>query len=308
MQKKAVLQISFPWLFAIIVGIFILGLAIYAVTKVVQTSEEVQTAKAGKTFSVLLNPLETGFESGSSVPLEMSVESRIFNKCNNLDEFGNQIIQVEQKSFGKFTKTNIDISFKNKYIFSENFTQNKQFYLFSKPLNMPFKIADLTYLTSSEQKYCFTDFDEDTEKIKDELLDLNQENLVVENCTGNEIQVCFNNQNCDVNINYNLGVVEKNNQNFYFETDALMYAGIFSDKIVYECQTKRLMQRLENLASLYREKSLFLSDKCSQDINPKLISLENSADSFSNSGDIFGIKSIADDLENENKFAGCRLW
>ena len=119
-MKKRGLQISFAWLFAIIVGAFILFLAIYFVTKYIGQQETIMDAKTSKEIGVLLNPLETSFESSKVTYLNMPVESRIYNKCSKRDTFGKQLIQVSQKSLGKWTETNIDVGFENKYLFSES--------------------------------------------------------------------------------------------------------------------------------------------------------------------------------------------
>ena len=42
MNKKGFLQISFQWIFAIVVGIVILFLAIYGVSKLIGTGERTQ--------------------------------------------------------------------------------------------------------------------------------------------------------------------------------------------------------------------------------------------------------------------------
>ncbi len=57
-NQKAQFQISFAWLFAIIVGAFILFLAIYAAVKVINIGESATSAITGKEISILLNPLE----------------------------------------------------------------------------------------------------------------------------------------------------------------------------------------------------------------------------------------------------------
>ena len=46
--KKGFLQISFAWLFALIVGAFVLFLAIYSITKIISTENTAQDAKASK--------------------------------------------------------------------------------------------------------------------------------------------------------------------------------------------------------------------------------------------------------------------
>jgi len=47
-----------------------------------------------------------------------------------------------------------------------------------------------------------------------------------------------------------------------------MYAAIFSDKGNYECQVKRLMQRVAKLALLYEDKANFVSKRgCNSNLN-----------------------------------------
>ena len=150
-KNKRGFQISFAWLFAIIAGGFILFLAIYGVTKIMDTGGDITSAKTGTEIRVLLNPLETGFESGRTVLLTMSVETRIHNRYSTSGNFGAQIIQLSQKNFGKWSQPEEDISFPNKYIFSDNIVEGKDFFIFSKPFEFPFKVADVIYLTSSEK-------------------------------------------------------------------------------------------------------------------------------------------------------------
>ena len=116
-MKRGYLQISFAWMFAIIVGIFILFLAIFATTKLIKTDQTIIDSKTAKEIGVLLNPLETGFETGKSTSLILPSETRIYNKCNTDGEFGRQIIKISQKSFDKWTETDVDVGFSNKYIF-----------------------------------------------------------------------------------------------------------------------------------------------------------------------------------------------
>jgi len=307
MKNKAYLQISFSWLFAIIVGIFILSLTIYATTKLIRTEQTTQSAKTGKEIGILLNPLETSFETGKTTSFTLPVETRIYNKCNNNGIFGKEIIQISQKSFGKWTQTDINIGFYNKYIFSEEYVEGKKFYIFSKPFNFPFKVADLIYMTSSEKEYCFIGA---PEEIKREISDLGQKNFLLENCSmPKKILICFmEDPNCDVNINYNMKYVEKKRDKMYFESNALMYAAIFADKEVYECQVKRLMQRTRQLALLYRDKAMFISQRTECHSNLNLLGLSNSVNSLSNSINLNSINSIAEDIKDKNDLADCKLW
>ena len=308
MNKKGFLQISFAWLFAIIVGGFILFLAIFASTSIIQTEQTSTDAQTAKEIGILLNPLETGFETGKTNSIIIPSETRIFNRCNNDGFFGRQIIKVSQKTFGEWTDTNVDVGFSNKYIFSENFVEGKKFFLFSKPFEFPFKVTDLIYLTSAEKKYCFLN---PPEQIEDEISSLNQENLLLNNCDVNSVRVCFNsNSNCDITVNYGSRYVDKNNERMFFYTDSLMYSAIFSEKEIYECQLKRVMQRAEQLSLLYIDKAEFISrEECNTNLNQELLELNNLENNFRSSENFNNnIINLVNKIETRNKIAECKLW
>ena len=307
-KKGGYLQISFAWIFAILVGAFILSLAIYAAVKIINLGETEIDAKIGKEIGILLNPLETSFESAKTTSLGFPVETRVYNKCNNNGYFGRQIIQVSQKSFGKWTKTDFDVGFSNKYLFSESPAEGKKFYLFSKPFNFPYKIADLIYIISSQKQYCFMDA---PEEIKNEILSINQKNLLAENCSDSSVKICFyGSSDCEINVNYDAEYVEKKGEIVYFKGDTLMYAAIFSDKNLYECHLKRLMKRTGQLASLYKDKAIFISRAgCHSNLNVDLIALINSADNLESSESLEQINHIVEDIKEKNDDSGeCKLW
>jgi len=306
-MKKGALQISFGWLFAIIVGIFIIFLAIYGVTRLMKTEQTALDAETGEEIDVLLNPLETSFESAKTTSFTMPTESRLYNDCTNVGTFGEQLMKVSQKNFNQWTETNLDISFENKYIFSEDVVEGTTFYVFSKPFEFPFKVADLIYLTSSKDIYCFVDAPSD---IEEELNNLNQKNILTENCSEKTINVCFSG-NCDINVEYSKGegYVSKD-EKIYFASDALMYAAIFGDGEIYECQLRRLMQRVEILSLIYRDKSIFIGNHgCETEISSDLAELKSLADNLNSSSQIFGIQNKVDELDKLNDAMGqCRLW
>lgn len=304
-KNKRGFQISFAWLFAIIAGGFILFLAIYGVTKIMDTGGDITSAKTGKEIEVWLNPLETGSESGKTVLLTMPVETRIYNKYSTSGNFGAQIIQISQKNYGKWSQTEIDVIFPNRYIFSEGVVEGKKFFIFSKPFKFPFKVADVIYLTSSEKNYCFINA---PDRIKEELSDLNQKNLLVDDCPAESVSVCFETGiECDIYVDVNRKKVEKRNQTVFFETDALMYAAIFSSRNAYEHQVKRLMQRTNELLLLYDTKAVLLSDQgCPQDVN--LFIFRSIVNNIQDSGDLAGAANAANDVKRENDDAVCKLW
>lgn len=308
MEKRGYLQISFGWLFAIIVGAFILFLAVYGIVKLIGTEEKIQSAKTGEEIGLLINPLETGFESGKVTSMIFPVDTRIYTACNNNGVFGRQLIQVSQKSFKKWTKTDIEIGFSNKYLFSESPIEGKTFYLFSKPFEFPFKVADLIYITSSKEKYCFIN---PPEEIKEELLTLKQKNIFVEDCSNSDdvTKICFSeSSNCNVIVNYNMNYVQKETDKLYFYGDALMYGAIFANKQNYECGLKRLMQRTKQLALLYNSKGNFISQTAGCNSNLDLIGFANSVDNLDSSVNLGSIANSAEEIDSLNKIMNCKLW
>ena len=178
----------------------------------------------------------------------------------------------------------------------------------ARAFEFPFNVTDVIYLTSSEKKYCFLDPPED---IEDEISSLNQENLLLKNCPENSISVCFTSGNdCDINVNHGSRYVDKNSERMYFYTNALMYSAIFSEKEIYECQLKRVMQRGEQLTLLYLDKAEFISrEGCNTNLNQELLELSNLERGFSGSENFNNyIISLTENLKTRNKIAECRLW
>jgi hypothetical protein len=212
-------------------------------------------------------------------------------------------------SFNKWTKTDIDVSLPNKYLFSSDVVEGKQMYVFSKPFDFPFKVSDLIYMTSSLDTYCFIDA---PEEIQDEIKNLNLPNLLVENCTTDKsIDVCFSDtSNCPILVDYIRGSVERPNGKVYFVGDALMYAAIFASKENYECQLNRLMKKTSNLAELYKEKSSFVAlNGCNSNLDSDLQMLIASAEGLDSSANLIPLSTIVSDIERKNQEnSQCRLW
>lgn len=306
MRKRGYLQISFAWLFAIIVGAAILALAIYGVTKLGKTSEQANVAKTGKEIGVLLNPLETGFETAKTTTLTIPVNTQLSNECNNFSYFGQQGIRIAQKSFNKWVDTDASSVFLNKYIFSKEKQEGQTFFIFSKTFNFPYKVSDVIYLTSAQDIYCFVS---PSPAVNSELTSLNQSNLLLSNCPENSIRVCFKNtdSDCDVRVNQNLQTVSNENWSVYYETDALMYGAIFSDNNTYECQTERLIKRDKQLANVYSSKQDLLSkQECPWNVDTQGFASFLSTYKDSSNLDFLSLK--AKQLDAENNFAECRLW
>lgn len=307
-MKRGAFEISFNWLFSIIVGGFILFLAIYASVRLIDVGEREISAEAGREIGILLNPLETGFESSRSSSFEMPAESRIFAGCDEFGEFGSQTISVSQKSFGDWIETDLEVRFSNKYIFASEFVEGRKFYVFSKPLDFPFKVTDLIYLTSTENDYCFVNSPNHIER---EISNLNQENLLVSNCTERSVKVCFDSgSGCNVEVDYLDKSVSKSSGVTYFEGDALMYAAIFSPKEIYECQVKRVMKRIDQLSSVYQDKILIISrEGCDSNIDSDLSALSILVRNLESSASLERVSTLTEEISEKNRLnSGCKLW
>lgn len=307
--KKGYLEISFAWLFAIIVGATIIFLAIYFSTRVINVEQTASGTETTKEIGILTNPLETGFESAATSSFILPRETRIMNKCDDFSGvFGEQKISLSEKSFNQWKATGVDVSFENKYFFSDNETEGKTFYVFSKQFEFPFKIADLIYLTSSMKTYCFIN---SPEEVQAEISNLNQGNLKVageEECPQGSITVCFDSGDCNVSVKSNY-VVKENKRMYFGNSIALMYAAIFSSPEVYECQISRLMKRTSEIASLYNDKGEKISNRgCSFNLGTELLSFSNSAGNTISSSSLESVKTQADNLDNLNKMSDCLLW
>ena len=310
-NKLGALELSFGWLFAIIAGIVIIFIAIYISSKLIGSSQETISAETGKEINILLNPLETSFESTQTTSITIPTETRINNICDDTGTFGRQGIKLDQKSFGKWVSTNTMVYINNKYLFSESIIEGKRFYLFSKPFNFPFKIADLIYMTSSAKTYCFVDA---PYEVISDISNLNQSNILFENCSNKTVNICFNNGNCAVNVNLNSRTVKKDKSTVYFsglgeDTNALMYAAIFSDKANYECQVTRLLLRLKELSSLYKEKIISLQGiGCTDSLSGRLNELENLISNSTTSRNLDEIAVKAAEVEETNSGGVCMAW
>jgi len=307
---------SFAMIFSIIVGAVIIFFAIYATTRLVDTERNQQDTEIGKELGILLTPIETNLESAKAVKLTMPSETRIYNDCSKLSEetFGNQKISVATKSgVGKdWTNPGVPSSFHNKYIFSSDVSEGKNFEIFTKPLEMPFKIADLTFLWSEQEKFCFVNA---PREIETEVLDLGLEGIEVstkiENCSLESKKVCFTKSGCDVDVDVNSKSVKKKKRTeTVFYEGPLIYGAILSEPGRYECQVQRLFARASELASIYAGKSSLLSVKgCgSERLQPLLGTYSNQTFSVENTIELREIYLLSEDIRRQNENLGCRLF
>ncbi|MDD5191573.1 MAG: hypothetical protein PHH54_02900 [Candidatus Nanoarchaeia archaeon] len=318
MENKKGFEMSFNWIFAIIVGAIILFIAIYATTRVINTGEyQINTETAAK-IETLLDPARPGLASLKSEQVDFAKDMRTYFTCNSIGTFGKQALAFSEKIFGKWGEKGGEIS-SMKYIFAENVIEGKNLYLFSMPFKMPFKIDDLIMI--SGKKYCFYQTPND---IKDKIKNLNLKNIYFaensddKNCTG--INVCFENE-CNISVYglcegfscdspYDYGKVSNQDKDLYYY-DNLLYAAIFSSPEIYECNAERLMKKFSELAGVYIEKANLLELKnCGSNPELDLVSMQDTAKdkTMEISNKINSLSKTAKSIDMQNQIAVCKLY
>ena len=313
MKSKKAIEFNFVWLFAIIAGAVILILAIYGAVKLGNIQRYQTDTEIAKKISIITDPLQAGFAEGSFGKISFKQETKINNLCYD-DAFGKNDISVSTRSrIGEeWIKAGGATSIHNKYIFGGG--QGKEFYVFSKPFYFPYKVADLIFITS--HNYCFVS---PPQEIEDEIAGLNIPNIEIENCTGDSVKVCFGTGSCDINVygtcttgcdsNYDEGYIEKTGSRINY-VDSLMYAGIFSDKEIYDCNVKRLMYRTAKIAEVFSKKADLMEARgCSSNLQGDL-NLLGSLTINASSSNLISVNQIAKQVEqkNDNLRGFCEIW
>lgn len=310
-MKKAIFGMSFNWMFAIIVGGFILFLAIYGASKFIKTSENTLYTETAARMTSLLDPMETGLASGKATEISFQKESRFYFTCDtqSFPPFGRQTLSFSEKTFGEeFGKRSDRVNIKDKYIFVDEVIQGKKLFIFSKPFFLTFKVADLTIIFSSD--YCFYDT---PEEIEEDLGGLNIKSIHFidpknkTECNG--INVCFNSQekNCNIKVSHQNNYLIKKGEKLYY-TDDLIYAAIFSSPEIYKCNLKRLKGKFNQLSEIYLKKIEIIKRKgCNSNIGPKLESMTSPIDS---SSELLLLYNQAKEINtiNDGEESDCRLY
>jgi len=307
-MKKGFLDISFSWIFALIIGATILFAAIYFVTQFSEVKNSQTSAESGTTFFNLLLPLETGIESGKSVRIKFPVKTRLNHICETSGTFGREGLSIQEFIKNKWTENGINIYSEDKYVFYPKLIEGKEFFSFSKSFEFPFKIANLVYLTDAEKIYCFSGT---PNEVKEELENFNNPNFKFENCQSPDaVNVCFSSgDNCNIEVKMNAKEIVKEGKIVYFEGNSLMYAAIFSDEIIYECELQRLMKRGVQLTDLYKEKSLRLYNlSCQSDMTLEFSGLQNQFLNLEDSENLYYLRNSIEEISLMNRYSGCPLW
>lgn len=303
-DKRGEMDIPFGWLFGLLVGAVILALAIYMSSSLFKVEQTKIDASSSKEIGILMNALELGVESRKKSFMRFPAETRLELDCNLNRPFGKQTITLSQKSFDKWTNSGIEVSFNNRYIFSDSFIEGKQISIISKQFNFPYQVASLIYFIPEKKEYCFKNA---PESVIEEVKDL--KNIKTE-CNTGEVVVCFSEQSgCDVIVRMNEGTVQKKGKKSNFIGEELMYAAIFSDLEIYECQVKRLMIKTASLAMLYREKASIISRAGCNNNLEELAGFSSYLNAMEDSSSLSYLSQLATkigDINNANSV--CRLW
>jgi len=307
-------QFNFVWIFAIIAGGTILVLAIYGASKVGDTQRFQTDTEIAKTLAIITDPLQAGFAEGSFGKISFRQETKINNLCID-GNFGRHKISASTRSDvgNAWNIPGEEVPIHNKYIFSSERATGKEYYVFSKPFNFPYKVADLTMLIPLD--YCLVNA---PEEIAEEI-NFNIKKIQIENCSEDGlVNVCFGTGNdCDITVYgscmtgcdsvYAEGTVEKAGATMKYVGN-LMWAAIFSEREIYECNVKRLMYRTGKLAEEFSDKADLMDARgCNSNLRPDLL-MWNGLTLNATVEDLMFLNPVAETLGRKNDREDCGVW
>ena len=111
--------------------------------------------------------------------------------------------------------------------------------------------------------------------------------------------------NCESAFDY--GYVEKDGTKMNFVGN-LMYAAIFSDNYVYDCNVKRLMYRTGKITEVLAGKADLMNSRgCNTNLWAELVTY-SSLTVGATSADLTGLDIIGKELDRKNNLELCRVW
>ena len=311
---------SFAWMFAIAVGAIIIFLAIYLAVKIVGTKDVESATVVAHEFGNILDPLDVGSASAKSAKILLNEDIRIYNRCYENEPFGRQDFSVSEYRRNEWREEGIPVRVQNKYVFSKAVPESDEFYFFSKSFEFPFKVSDVIFMTTG--KYCFVS---PPSEIAAEIVGLKFENIKTiedrDDCLPDATTVCFDSSGCDISVvpmcsgygcdsRFDYGMVQRGSETMYYVQRSLMYGAIFSDQDIYECNVKRLMMRVKQIAFLYSDEANYLiKEGCGNVMSTNLLSFATNANIQSSAG-VVGLRAQALQLDEQNKASKtqCYIW
>ncbi len=308
-------QFNFVWIFAILAGGTILVLAIWGAMQTGDTLRYGSDSEAAKSIAIITDPLQAGFSDGSFGKIFFRQETRLNNICLADGSFGKNDISIASRS-GVGNEWNMAggaTSIYNKYIFSKENNIGFDYYVFSKPFEFPYKVADLIFLM--DIRYCFLNA---PDFVKDDVLGLRIDNIALDNCSVEDRRVCFGSgEDCDATVRgscfgncdsvYDTGTVSSRGDDLEYVGN-LMWGAIFSEADVYECNVERLMFRVASIARVFEGKaSLMDARNCGTNLRGDLVTWSGMVDGAV-SGNLVSLNNFAYNLGRKNEREVCGVW
>jgi hypothetical protein len=327
MKNKKAFEVSFGWIFSVIVGAAAIFFAVFLGSQIIKNDQILDDSMAAKQFDILLYPAGTGLESEKvSSPIVFRDTATISFSCSESGYFGEQGIKVStSQNIKTDSSRGIESVSKDKFIFSRTQLSGKEFVPYVKSFYYPFKVTDFIFLIEKKQNYCFISpperFRKEIEKLKQDSLILNSSFFIgykFSDCSRNSIVVCFGqvssrtqtNEGCDHEVNIESKKVRKGIDTVYYDDSldetSLLLAAIFSDPDYYECQMKRLMKRTSSLSSIYLEKSM--KSECGSILSQQLDSYSNITKTMNSSYDLTYIGIDAESIRRTNERLICPVF
>ena len=311
-RNKKGIEMSFNWLFAIIVGAVFIFLAIYASTSLIKTERQTIDSEAAQQLESLLNPLETSIEvSAKPRDIIFPSESRVLIGCDDSKINSASLIRVQTSSKlgDKWQDAGLENSVYSKYIFASKINQGKKFSSMIFPLNMPYKVGQIVVFWSDQK--CLVNPPEDVKNLFGNTTNNIFVTDLIGRCPSKSQIICFSDSDtsCDVTVDFFNKRVRKANQNLFFEGN-LMYGAIFADSDIYECNLRRLNDKRVYLAQLFAHKSQLIETTsltgCSRNLQPLL--LNYASINYNTSRNLALVSEKALELERANDPVTCKLW
>lgn len=305
-------QMEFAWIFAVIVGALILFLAFYFVGTNLLSQKQQQATVQAQSLDILLNPFTQFGNIGATTAniIDLQQKSTIQFECEKIQGQG-----IGTNTITMMAKESVPRVVYDKYIFTASALEARKLQGISMPFNMPWRVADIIILWPYDKTYCFVSA---PSSVKDKLgnetsTGLNISSLYFKtssaSCPENSTTVCFTG-GCDILVNMQQGSTRKQSETVYFTGESLMYASIFSDKQIYECNVQRLASRLYSEASVYDERARALSSKgCTASYN--LAALKQAATKVSSSASKENLQTLlqaSQVIQNQNNVGDCSLY
>ena len=251
-------------------------------------------------------------------PFEFAVDNQLTFDCQISAGFGQQVISADPASTigTKYAGNGLASRSADKYVFAASPLVGKKFFAFTKPLNMPYKVADLIFLIPNDKEYCLVS---PPSGVSEEINNFKEQNPLFNASKGIEIEtspvycqkgtkkVCFyDHTGCDKIIDPVTGVINADGKTSYFDPDdsthALLYAAIFSDLPYYSCELNRLVKRSSQLALLYAAKENTVSDVgCGIELSTDLLAYANLTKMYTGTPESLGqIFTMSSDIGRSN--------